>query len=112
MNEKTNVGAEGRLDERVMPLRCTLRSGMGRIDMGVSVGALRFAAEQHPDFWDGYRPDSVPNIKITDAEKFAREIVDEINRENEDGSTLLTRMLDDAIRNAVDAGCEGVDHEA
>jgi len=35
-----------------------------------------------------------------------------INAEGEDGSTLLTRMLDAAILKAVESGCEGVDHEA
>jgi hypothetical protein len=110
--DDTNETRQSRpVEATVMPLRCEVR-GMGWIDMGVSIGVLRFAAEQHPEFWDGQRPDSEPNIKITDSQKFAREVVAEINRESEDGSTLLTRMLDKAISNAVEAGCEGVNHDA
>ena len=35
-----------------------------------------------------------------------------LNAEDEDGSTLLTRMLDEAIMQAVEDGCDGVDHDA
>ena len=80
--------------------------------MGVGMRVLCFAAEQHPDLWDGKSPASVPVVKITDVQTFALEVADAINDEAEDGSTLLTRMLDAAIRKAVESGCEGVDHEA
>ncbi|GAB4059934.1 hypothetical protein [Uliginosibacterium sediminicola] len=99
------------LDCKVMPLRCEVR-GMSWIDMQVSIGTLRFAAENHPDFWDGVSGASVPNIKVTDAQEFAKAVAQVINDEAEDGSTLLTRMLDKAIAKAVESGCEGVDHGA
>ena len=73
---------------------------------------LQFAAEKHPEFWDGESGDDVPNIVVTDKEKFGEAVCEEINREDEDGSTLLTRMLDEAIRQAVENGCEGVDLES
>lgn len=92
-----------------LPLRCKIVGDVIRIEIGSE--ALRFAAEQHPDFWDGESGTDVPNIKVTDAAKFAREVVRAVNDEGEDGSTRLTRMLDDAIRHAVEQGCEGVDHE-
>lgn len=88
-------------------LRC--RAIGGCIDMAIGNSCLRFAAEQHPYFWDGQRPPSVPNIIITDEAMFAKEICHAINAEGEDGSTLLTRMLDEAIRKAVEGGCEGVE---
>ena len=88
------------------PLRCT--SIGATIDMLIGYNALRFAAEQHPDFWDGKSGSSVPNITITDEAVFALEVARAINDEGEDGSTLLTRMLDAAIRKAVESGCEGV----
>ena len=88
------------------PLRC--KATGGDIEMTIGMATLCFAAENHPDFWDGVSPASVPNIKITDVQEFALEVAREINRESEDGSTLLTRMLDKAIANAVENGCEGV----
>ena len=42
---------------------------------------------------------------------FAREVVRELNKEDEDGSTLVTKLIDEAVRNAVEDGCEGVDHD-
>lgn len=93
-----------------MPLRC--ERDVDLIDMKVGFDTLRFAAENHPDLWDGYSGSDVPNVKITDIKDFAAAVVREINREEEDGSTLLTRMLDQAILNAVDQGCDGVDHDA
>lgn len=77
--------------------------------MEISKDQLLFAAENHPDFWDGKSGMDVPNLKITDFDAFALEFVREINREAEDGSTMLTRMLDLAIRKAVESGCEGVE---
>ncbi|MDP1886614.1 hypothetical protein [Polaromonas sp.] len=77
--------------------------------MEISKDQLLFAAENHPDFWDGKSGMDVPNLKISDFDAFALEFVREINREAEDGSTMLTRMLDSAIRKAVESGCEGVE---
>lgn len=103
-----------------IPLRC---NAVGDdIDMGIGMSVLRSAAEQHPEFWDGARamPSSevcvsdfsVPNIKITDVQEFANAVVTAINEEDEYGSTLLTRMIDEAIAKAVESGCGGVEHAA
>ena len=102
--------AQGPVDVNVMPLRC--KAVGGDIDMGIGMRTLCFAAEQHPDLWDGESPASVPVVKITDVQTFALEVARAINAEGEDGSTLLTRMLDAAILKAIESGCEGVDHEA
>lgn len=90
------------------PLRATA-ADQG-IDMAIAASVLRVAAEQHPDFWNGHSSPDEPNIKITDLDVFTREVASAINEEAEDGSTLLTRMIDEAVRNAVESGCEGVDH--
>lgn len=111
MDETKPAGQTVPLEPVVMPLRCQAR-GNGWLDIAIGIAELRFAAEQHPDFWDGKRHWPEPNIKITDATAFAAEVARVINRESEDGSTLLTQMLDKAIRLAVEDGCEGVDHEA
>lgn len=92
-----------------IPLRCEARDCAINIAIGQEV--LKFAAEQHPLFWDGESAPDVPNIVITDAAIFAKEVVAEIDREREDGSTLLTDFLDEAIKRAVENGCEGVDHD-
>jgi len=64
------------------------------------------AVERHPYFWKESQDDSKPNIKITDADNFAREIAVQINCEDEHGSTLLTRMLHAAIQLAAEAAAK------
>jgi hypothetical protein len=46
--------------------------------------------------------------KVTDSRKFAAEVVRVLEREGEDGSTPVTRMLDLAFIHAVENGAEGI----
>ena len=88
------------------------RIGRGRLRVDVSDETLRFAAEHHPDLWDG-SPESAdgPVVKITDLGKFMAAVCSELNAEDEDGSTPLSRVLDAAILQAIENGCDGIDHE-
>ena len=88
-----------------LPLRC--KSVDGALDMQVGVKVLAFAAERCPDLWNG--EDDLPGCRITDPIKFAKEVERELNRESEDGSTRLSRMLDEAIAEAINQGAEGVE---
>jgi len=81
------------------------------ISLSVGDSVLRFAAENHPDFWDGNSGKDVPNIKVTDISEFAKEVVMKLNEEREDGSTLVTDLLDKAIKQSVEDGCTGIDAE-
>lgn len=92
------------------PLR--IDSNMGTLSLFVGSELLRFAAETHQGLWDGESGPDVPVVKITDQREFAFAVAEAINSEDEDGSTLLTRMLDEAIMQAVEDGCDGVDHDA
>lgn len=82
-----------------LPLRCYIDHGVIHISIGQDI--LAFATVHHPDFED-------EQFKIADAQILALDVVREINEEGEDGSTLLTRMLDQAILNAISDGTEGV----
>lgn len=92
-------------------MRYLCRIVKGQIVVTVGKKVLRFATEQHPEFWDGDSSDSEPNIKIEDVDVFMKEVVNSINNEREDGSTLLTDMLDAAVKGAIEDGCEGIDHD-
>lgn len=48
---------------------------------------------------------------ITDPVQFAREVLRALQRESDDGSTLLTRLLDKAAREAIDDGAEGCEFD-
>lgn len=46
--------------------------------------------------------------KITDPDTFAKEVLSELEREEEDGTTLVHLMFDKAIAHAIENGAEGV----
>ena len=79
----------------------------GRVHIIVPENVLKFAAENHPEFWNGETDKSI--LKVVDPGVFMKEIEHMLTKEKEDGSTMLTDMLDKAILEAVDYGCEGVD---
>lgn len=92
---------------RGFPLRYIYRAR--KLDMSIGDVVLAKAAEMHPEFW---QPEADVNaIRVIDRKAFAAAIDRALNDEEEDGSTLFTRMLDEAIKKAVENGCEGIDWE-
>lgn len=50
--------------------------------------------------------------KVTDAPVFARDLVVELNREDEQGTTKIHTMFDKAINEALEQGADGIEeHE-
>jgi len=49
-------------------------------------------------------------VEITDKDQFVAEVVMELKSEEEDGSTLVYRMLDKAVTNALENGAQGVSY--
>ncbi len=47
-------------------------------------------------------------MKVTNTKKFAKELVNAINEEEEDGTTAFHRVIDDASEAAFENGAEGV----
>lgn len=47
-------------------------------------------------------------VEVTDLQEWAKAVVHELEREEEDGSTAITRMLDKAFEQAVEQGAEGI----
>lgn len=86
-------------------LRCSVtREGTLCIEIGVA--SLAFAATRGPlaDKLDEELDDD--RFQVTDAKRFAKDVLHELLYEGEDGSTLVTRMLDVAIEQAVNNGSE------
>lgn len=51
-------------------------------------------------------------FKVTDEDAFARDLIGELNREEEDGTTPIHRLLDAMINEALESGGEGIEeHE-
>ena len=93
-----------------LPLECAVVGN--ELVLRIGVNTLAWAGGHCPDFWDGEAANADgPYIKVTDPLAFAREVALALNAEREDGSNLLSDVLDAAIKAAVEDGCEGVDHE-
>lgn len=89
-------------------LKCSLENET--IQINISVSALKSEAHWHPHFWDGRSGSDIPNINVTDAQIFAKEVLNELLAEDEIGDTLVTQMIDEAIKRVVENGCEGVEY--
>lgn len=48
-------------------------------------------------------------VEITDEAVFAQAILESLQAEEEDGSTPVHRLLDDAANEAIEQGCEGIE---
>ena len=86
------------------PLDCEIKDKVLVIRVGVNV--LADAAKWLPDQtgWDFYEG----RIKIRNRGVFAEDIVHALMREEEDGSSLLTKMLDRATEDAIGEGSLGL----
>lgn len=93
------TGARRPLDVRLVPT--------GEIIIRIGVETLKHAVSITSDVDD---PEG--EIIVTDAMLFGRELVSELNREDEQGTTRVHRLLDAAAREAANQGAEGVDWEA
>lgn len=77
------------------------------IRMGINY--VQHAGETYVDFvGETSNGDEINTLQVTDARVFCQEIVKELQEEQEDGTTLVHIALDEAIRNAMENGCEGV----
>lgn len=77
--------------------------GGRRVYITIGYDVLAYCAEKIPKYQD--QP-----FEVTDKQKFAEEICRILNEEQEDGTTLLTNLFDDAIVMAVEDGCEGIEY--
>lgn len=78
-----------------------------RLVISLRISTLAHAA-RHSQYFDALEEDGHPLV-ITDEAEFARSVVRGLNREEEDGSTPVTRMLDDAFEWVCEQGEEGVE---
>lgn len=79
----------------------------GHLVISLRIETLAHAA-RHSDYFFRCEEDGVP-LKITDEALFARSVTHALNREEEDGSTPITRMLDDAFEWASEQGEDGIE---
>lgn len=94
--------------KRNIPLRCRIVERVLTIEIGIST--LKHAAERHEEFWQP-QTDKVALV-VGDPDVFAKDVLGWLIEEAEDGSNPVSRLLDEAIEEAVNQGSEGVDYDA
>lgn len=101
----TQLSVLRRMAAGKVPLTCTITK-TGVLLIRVGIGTIKFATETNPQMTaeDG----ETPVVTVSDAKVFAHEVCRAMNEESEDGSTLLSRMLDAAVMDAVDNGAQGI----
>jgi hypothetical protein len=73
----------------------------------IGIDALVCAAE-HSDSFQPHDNETCKfdQWKIRDADEFAKEVANQLHNEEEDGSTAITRAIDDACLLALESGCK------
>lgn len=69
---------------------------------------LEFATNNHPDFWDA--ESDCQTVRVTNRKQWMKAVRAALLEEEEDGSTMLTSVLDRAISHAIEQGEEGVEY--
>ena len=83
------------------PLQAAIEDGQIVIRIGVKTLAFCALAKNGGQLAE--------NLRVTDATQFAKDTIREFaHREEENGDTRLTKMLDAAMAEAVDQGCTAI----
>jgi hypothetical protein len=83
----------------------------GKLVIEIGVDTLRFCAEMQACRFDDALNGYVYPLKVTDRNEYARDVVRALNDEREDGSTILTDLLDKAFMSAWEDGSTGCAEE-
>ena len=81
----------------------------GRVVVSIGYETLTKVVQFDPKLTE-YSPtfDEMQYPEVVDAGQFAKELVDILHQEDEDGTTLVHIMFDEAVRRAIESGAESV----
>lgn len=97
------------MSKKLDPLSYKVVNGEIIIRMGIDT--LAYCTQFLDDFkpYDDEAGDWVEKFRVSDSLEFAKDVVSEMSREEEDGSTPLTDFLDKVCINALDNGSIGIE---
>lgn len=98
----------GDIDNRNSPLSVEIKGGKLIVSIGVNVLAHAAACSSWATPYDDERRDYFRTFAIADAEEFAKDVRSAASAEREDGSSLVTDLLDKACEAAVNDGSLGL----
>jgi spore coat polysaccharide biosynthesis protein SpsF (cytidylyltransferase family) len=75
------------------------------------IDTLAWATEhsEKNEVWDEEKEDYVNTVKIKDNLQFAKDVMRELSEEEEDGTTMVHLLLDNATEKAIENGSLGLD---
>ena len=79
----------------------------GDLVIRIPIGTMIYAFENDPANEDWNGTEHVPP-KVTDRDGFVAEVIHELEREQEDGTTPVHLMMDGAMREAIEQGSQHV----
>jgi hypothetical protein len=91
------------------PLAVHVVDGRLVIEIGIEVLADAFNHSLYATPYSNKHRDWVPRMRVSDPLEFAKEVALELQNEEEDGATRVTKLLDRACRAAVEDGALGVE---
>lgn len=89
------------------PLKCCIEDGVLIMQIGVEV--LAHAVKLNPDLTQyDEKTGQWIEPEITDVDKFAQAVLQQVLAEDDDGTTPVHIALDTAAMNAIECGAEGI----
>jgi hypothetical protein len=96
--------------KRDTPLQAGIENDQLVIRIGIDT--LHYSAEHCPLLYDGTVENcDPPYCKVLDKRELARDVIMELFREREDGSSPISDLLDEAILAAMEDGSEAFEYE-
>jgi hypothetical protein len=93
------------------PLSVTIRNGELKIKIGIDCLASAITRGNDSHQFDEKTDEYVRRFAITDTAKFVEDVARALQHEEEDGSTPLSKLLDEMGQVAIDDGSTGVEYE-
>jgi len=91
-----------------LPLKVEVKNGRLCIAIGIDTLAFAFAHSESNNPFNEELGDFERVFAVANKRRFAEDVCRELNREDEDGSTPFTRLLDDVMEIAADQGSLGL----
>jgi len=86
---------------KIKPEDQPLRIAVTNSRLIISVGISRLEGNDHHP--------TIPELKIDDLQQWGEDVAMELQRDDEQGASLLTDMFDKAMQNAIDMGSIAID---
>jgi len=83
-----------------------------KLIISIGIDTLAFVAERCPHFYNYDKHNNEEKyVTVVDNNELAHDVVRALTDEEEDGSTILHRLIDDAIEDAYEDGSLGFFHD-